>query len=738
MTLSQHTRTAPRKREALPLSDSGRNMSLLNLGGPGAGKTTLETILLTQSLRRGFPGITFDPNGSLAPALISRLLRNLQHVSDEEAEAIWRRIRIIDVGNPQVSVPFPIYYQGSARSLWQVSARFLRVLRLAYPKLVSEAPVTWPRIRRVGIMAGCVLASLSYQLTEIEDLLFNTLEWEKSGKFTEAVRRNPEEAGAVSYFREQYLPLSKSAKSELISPLLDHVFPFVHDPQYRSLFGASTPGLLLQDVQELGEEVVFDFHQLTDPETKRFAMLWIFNYVDEFLQQWGRKDVPFVVTVDEFAAMTQQVTDGVNPLAVLIDTLIQQFCRQNNIWFNCSFQSLNQIDSQLRNTLLGVGTIIAGRITTITEARLLADVLFRTNPYTVKQIRRVWGREDGYYTRPAKNVVIDQFNEFMNLTEQQEQFAKRLVRLPQFSFLCRLATREGEVADTVIPISIADVARDSLTGADIAPDQDMVNRVRDRLVARSGIPVATINKELEARLLPGTIHHPDTAPLLPEQAGHPRRHIPQGSQQAPADRPTLDEHQQAMLAYLVSHPDSPVTEVYKGLGIGAGQGTRLRDSLKALGLVAELELRTGSTRGGRPARLLIPSFAAWELVGKDPPSGRGGVLHRHIQQMVVSGAKAKGYRTEVEHKLETGTIVDVALATGDGCRIAVEIAIGSRPEREITHISNCLRAGFAKVYTVFADEHLLGRTATALQAALPEEALQHVRLLPLQQLGQVG
>jgi hypothetical protein len=125
-------------------------MTLLNLGSPGTGKTTFISSLDMQSLRRGFPGVTFDPLGTLTPALIFRLLRALQHVSDEEAEAIWRRIRYIDVGNPDVVVPFPSYFTGSARSLWEISSRFLRVLRLAYPELVTEAPVTWPKIRRWG------------------------------------------------------------------------------------------------------------------------------------------------------------------------------------------------------------------------------------------------------------------------------------------------------------------------------------------------------------------------------------------------------------------------------------------------------------------------------------------------------------------------------------------------------------------------------------------------------------
>jgi hypothetical protein len=32
-----------------------------------------------------------------------------------------------------------------------------------------------------------------------------------------------------------------------------------------------------------------------------------------------------VVTIDEFAALTQQVTAGVNPLAVLLDEFINQY-----------------------------------------------------------------------------------------------------------------------------------------------------------------------------------------------------------------------------------------------------------------------------------------------------------------------------------------------------------------------------------------------------------------------------
>jgi hypothetical protein len=122
----------------------------------------------------------------------------------------WKRLRVVDVGNPDDVTPFPIYYRTGSETLREVAERFIDTLRLAYPNLVKQASVTFPSLRRVGINTGMLLASLGYQLTEAEDLLFDTVEWEKSGRFAEAIRRNPEAQPAVTYFQERYLPLSRS------------------------------------------------------------------------------------------------------------------------------------------------------------------------------------------------------------------------------------------------------------------------------------------------------------------------------------------------------------------------------------------------------------------------------------------------------------------------------------------------------------------------------------------------
>jgi hypothetical protein len=92
--------------------------------------------------------------------------------------------------------------------------------------------------------------------------------------------------------------------------------------------------------------------------------------------------------------LAEQVTDNVNPLSTLFDTLIQRYCRNNQVFLSIAFQSLSQIDQSLRNTVLSLGTIVAGRVSTIGEARVLADVLFRKDPYRVKHFSKVWGKVD--------------------------------------------------------------------------------------------------------------------------------------------------------------------------------------------------------------------------------------------------------------------------------------------------------------------------------------------------------
>jgi hypothetical protein len=298
-------------------------------------------------------------------------------------------------------------------------------------------------------------------------------------------------------------------------------------------------------------------------------------------------------------------------------------------------------------------------------------------------------------------------------------------------------------------MSIESLVYDEETGEYLFPNQELVARVCNRLVANSlrGVgtirlrDIGTILTEIDARL---------ASPRMPErrQTGQERllpaptkeeEYPPRNASPPPpvSATPQLDDQQKAFLAFLSEHPDTPISSVYKGLGVSVWKGNELRDSLKAKGLLAEVALRTGKGGAGRPAKFVILTFQAYALFGIAPPHGRGGVLHRHVQAVIADGATAKGYTVTCEKALDNGAVVDVHLEKGQK-KIAVEVAVFSTPEREIAHITHCLAVGYDQVITLFADETLLARTATALGEACSPQEQGWVRLLPFRELPHVG
>jgi hypothetical protein len=379
-------------------------------------------------------------------------------------------------------------------------------------------------------------------------------------------------------------------------------------------------------------------------------------------------------------------------------------------------------------------------------ARLLADALYLRDPYWVKYWHPIFSR-----TLPWQIEIIAERPEFMPLDQQTELFAQRIRKLPQWHFLLRPAS-EGEIGTKVYPITIRGVDQDPVTGEHHFPDPQLMERLFPILAEKDGRPITDILKEQEARLNQSANQKPQRTQPLPDGEGRERQPapLPDGAhatsdvvhpepstaKRAPS-RPTLDEDHVELLTFLIEHPDSPVSVVYKKVGIRAAKLTNIRDELTAHSFLQELEVRTGSTTDGRPVKFLIPTLQAWERLAIDPPKGRGGAIHRHVQRMVVHGALAKGYSALVEHAVGTG-IVDVHLQKGAAVKIGVEIAIASTPEREIAHIKHCLSVGYDQVYGLFADDLLRERTATLLRETFSMHEAGKVRLLPLRQLAQVG
>jgi hypothetical protein len=353
----------------------------------------------------------------------------------------------------------------------------------------------WPPLHRIGVYTGMVLSALGYQITEAADLLARPEQWES--RFAEAEHRSPEVLPAVAFFRNEYLPMREADRRRLTTPFLDKIFTFSLDPTLRAMFGAPKPGILWQDVAQTGQTVLLDFRHEQDEETRRFKLLWVFSYLYEWIKTRGRRDdLPFGLIIDEFAHMTKKVVSGDNLLAKELDEFINIYMRQHTIWFTAAHQELYQIDEQLRNTLLSLGTYILGSTSSMESARELADALFFRDPYWVKYWRPVYGRRAPH--KPLE--VIAEEPEFMHLEEQRELFAQRIKRLGRFQFLLRPAIAEGHIGSAVLPLTIREVDRDKETNEYQFPDLPLMQRLRLALAKQSGIPVKTLLAEQEARL----------------------------------------------------------------------------------------------------------------------------------------------------------------------------------------------------------------------------------------------
>jgi hypothetical protein len=139
----------------------------------------------------------------------------------------------------------------------------------------------------------------------------------------------------------------------------------------------------------------------------------------------------------------------------------------------------------------------------------------------------------------SNHFVIDEEPEFMPLEEQQERFAQAITQQGLFEFLLRSAIREGEVSQSVVPITIANLDRDAETGEYQFPNYERVALLRRALESQTGIPAAAILKELDATP-PGQRTVRDShAPHLREQPP-PQR---EGDGLTPLPQPANRRHQ---------------------------------------------------------------------------------------------------------------------------------------------------------------------------------------------------
>jgi hypothetical protein len=504
-----------------------------------------------------------------------------------------------------------------------------------------------------------------------------------SQPFRTQIMANVSHPIAKPYF-ERFDAMSRAAQVQWSEPVTNKVNAFLSDERISQMLSVPTSSFTLREIMDNRKILLL---KLNKGKLKESADLLGSLFMAKIqLAAFSRTDipeparVPWYLYIDEFQNFASESF-----------TVVLSEARKYGLSLVLAHQTLQQIPPDLRSSILGNAGIQVYFRMNRKDAELLAKEAFTYSGYDVKTIQ--W-RSNRLDTR------------FWSLGEEWERNFAKLQSLPPRHCFIKHKIKGGMLPLQTVSIEPAwQVLR--MTPEAYAAYEASLPFGQKYLIERASLTQQTAQ----------------TQPVQPREAPSPEA------------TPHLAKQQQAFLKFISAHPDTAQTAVYKGLKVGVLRGNELRDSLLEQGLIAQIETRLGKM--GRWTVFFTPTFKASELLGIDPPPGRGGAVHRYIQHLIVEGATAKGYSATVEYDLGNDGIVDVHLERGDeGRRIAVEIAVVSKPQREIAHIKQCLAVGYDKVYVVFVEQRLLERTTAAL-AGFSDEELRKIQLVHLRNLSQV-
>lgn len=115
-----------------------------------------------------------------------------------------------------------------------------------------------------------------------------------------------------------------------------------------------------------------------------------------------------------------------------------------------------------------------------------------------------------------------------------------------------------------------------------------------------------------------------------------------------------------------------------------------------------------------------------------PEPGKGGPQHKYLQQLVKQLAEERGLRAVIEEPVADGQ-VDVGLHQGD-ISVACEISVTSKLDYEARNVAKCLRAGFARVWSISPDARRRKAIRSTLEAQLSGEEITRVEFLTPEEL----
>lgn len=497
------------------LKDETRTLATLVLGGKGTGKSfAVGRELCVRTFQEGIPQIIIDPTGGVTDNFLQKMMEITENLPDDQRQAVLQRIWYVDMAASEGYVTsWPFYFRIGSESLYASAQRLIEtILRLDAD--LAKAPVEGATaLRTIASHVGMILTALGFQISEAESMLRQPKMWRAEGWLDEAIRRNPEAAQAVTWFKRQYITWKDDIQMRRTSSFRSKIEMYALDPVQRAIFGGSQ-GIDFDVLKEQGITLIVDFRHVLNEERLRFGMMWTFQWFLAQIRHRGLRQSPIHFCIDELSRMTNQDSQASNSeFSQDMDTLLSVEARNRGVFCTLMLQGLWQVDERLQASLLSSGNLMVG-YQSLESGRILAKQMF---PYTGQPKVKRW--EPVMSNSPQGPVQISQRPIEYSLLEAELAAANAFTQLPGFHFLVRPAVKEGTTNGKVLPMVVKEVGQ--------WVNNEKVAALRRELVRKTGRPLTEVLAEIEQRMQ----HKPVPSSATVEAHDGPESDLPTAEQQ---------------------------------------------------------------------------------------------------------------------------------------------------------------------------------------------------------------
>jgi excisionase family DNA binding protein len=279
------------------------------------------------------------------------------------------------------------------------------------------------------------------------------------------------------------------------------------------------------------------------------------------------------------------------------------------------------------------------------------------------------------------------------------------------------------VGEAIVRIERADYDFNLKTTPPADVPVELARSRRERLVDLSRKKYARSRKEIEELLVEEKKPVGSIRPAVAESKQPVSSERP--AKKSASEKAGLSTEEKSFLKFICQHSGMFVTKIYKALGLSGYKGDRLKAGLIEKDLIEQEETRKGSK--GRLAKALALTEKGAKAVKKVALKGKGGDLHKELQEVVAEQAEVFGWAATIEKKIPRSLeSVDVDLKKED-LKVAVEISETTKQQHEIQNIKKCLEAGYDYVLAVCSDDKDFSQLKTEVKKSFTFQERERIR-----------